>query len=437
MDSEKSITNVKGELGTDLFKIIRNFFPDMLPLLRQTNDWRNKSYITYPHEYLLMEGVFMYLMRIKSRKDIKPCLDNDKSEYYIIENLNKLFGTTLKSVGHGDTINKFLLKFDSAEICDIPVQLTNRLIRKRCFEKLRFLDKYYLVAIDGTGTASFKESASEKELLKVKDGKCNFFQYVVDSKMVFKNGFISPMGSEFIENSEKEFDKQDCEQNGTKRLMKKIKNDFRCLKICVLLDGLSANEPIITNCEEYKWKYFITLRSGSLKTVHSDYEGLISLKPENYKKNGEQDIYWMNDMDYRGHKISILKCIEPDKKNPSKKNIFMYITNFTITSDNVVELLNDGARLRWKIENENFNFEKNDLNFKHLYSRDYEVIKSLFYLMQIAHLIFLVFIYGFYVSKKKVRKIFGSLRRFAEKILLSLIARPVSDFNVRIRLSLV
>jgi len=115
----------------------------------------------------------------------------------------------------------------------------------------------------------------------------------------------------------------------------------------------------------------------------------------------------------------------------------MFITNFIVTKQNVAELYFDGAKQRFKIENENFNFQKNDMNFKHLYSTKYEVIKSLYYLLQVAHLIFLVFIYGFYAEKKKVKKIFGTLTKLAIKILESIISYPVSDFNIRMRLSIV
>lgn len=43
--------------------------------------------------------------------------------------------------------------------------------------------------------------------------------------------------------------------------------------------------------------------------------------------------------------------------------------------------------MRWKIENQGFNLQKNSgLNLEHAYSTDPDVMKSFYYLMQIAHL---------------------------------------------------
>ena len=64
--------------------------------------------------------------------------------------------------------------------------------------------------------------------------------------MVFKNGIVASVGTEFIENETPEFDKQDCEINGAKRLIPDLKKKLPCLPVCALLDGLFANDPIIT-----------------------------------------------------------------------------------------------------------------------------------------------------------------------------------------------
>ena len=48
-------------LACELTKLIRHFFPDLLPLLKQLPDPRHQSYITYPGVILLMTRILSSL----------------------------------------------------------------------------------------------------------------------------------------------------------------------------------------------------------------------------------------------------------------------------------------------------------------------------------------------------------------------------------------
>ena len=90
----------------------------------------------------------------------------------------------------------------------------------------------------------------------------------------------------------------------------------------------------------------------------------------------------------------IIKCHETqyDSKQQSNKTTrHKWLTNFTLTTGNVDVLANQGGRLRWKIENEGFNVQKNsDLNLEHAYSEDPIAQKIFYLLMQLACLFFQV-----------------------------------------------
>lgn len=49
---------------------------------------------------------------------------------------------------------------------------------------------------------------------------------------------VFSIATEFIENEYEEYEKQDCEINATKRLLKKLKYKFKNLPICILGDSL-------------------------------------------------------------------------------------------------------------------------------------------------------------------------------------------------------
>ena len=65
----------------------------------------------------------------------------------------------------------------------------------------------------------------------------------------------------------------------------------------------------------------------------------------------------------------------------------MFLTDLPVTKKNVRGTAEAG-RLRWKIENEGFNTQKNyGYCLEHMYSRLYQGMKNHYYLIQIGHMI--------------------------------------------------
>lgn len=75
-----------------------------------------------------------------------------------------------------------------------------------------------------------------------------------------------------IENLGIIYDKQDCEINAAKRMMKRIKHNFKRLPICLPVDALYFNEPMINMIVENKRTYTITYKEGCTKEVNKYYE---------------------------------------------------------------------------------------------------------------------------------------------------------------------
>jgi hypothetical protein len=77
----------------------------------------------------------------------------------------------------------------------------------------------------------------------------------------------------------------------------------------------------------------------------------------------------------------------PDK--PDQPTKFKWLTNFTLLSTNTPNLANQAGRLRWKIENEGFNLQKNGgFALEHVFSHDETAHKIFYLLLQIALLFF-------------------------------------------------
>ena len=69
----------------------------------------------------------------------------------------------------------------------------------------------------------------------------------------------------------------------------------------------------------------------------------------------------------------------PDGWGPWRMRLF---------GQDTIALANEGGRIRWKIENEGFNVQKNGgYDLEHAYTTDPVASKIFYYLLQIAHLI--------------------------------------------------
>ena len=109
MGKPKRIDMNETELGTDLLKIIENFFQKLIPNLKQMPDWRDERYISYPHYYLLFLLIYLFLFRQKARSDISKKFNSDN----FMANTNTFLNLNLETVSHGDTCNNYLLEFES------------------------------------------------------------------------------------------------------------------------------------------------------------------------------------------------------------------------------------------------------------------------------------------------------------------------------------
>ena len=85
--------------------------------------------------------------------------------------------------------------------------------------------------------------------------------------------------------------------------------------------------------------------------------------------------------------------------------------------NNVDIIANQGGRLRWKIENEGFNIQKNGgFNLEHVYSRDENARKVFYLLLQIAYTLFQLFEKGSLFHTTFPKGV-GSLKNIADRLL--------------------
>ena len=391
-DERKQFSIIRASLKTTW-----HFFGDFGDLFRPVHDPRNLDLITYPLAALGFAGVWMFLCRLGARRQINHLFRGNGPS---AAKFAALFG--VESCPHGDTVNALYSRLNPAEVQEVVSSMVATLIRKKVLYRYRLLDHYFTIAIDGTGRLTFPERHCAHCMTQTHNGKTTYYHPVLEAKLVAANGLVFSVLTEFIENPGEKPTKQDCELKAFYRLADRLKQRFPRLPICLLLDGLFAGGPTFALCEQYDWKYLIVLTEDDLSSVHQELDLLMPLAPENHltvytgvQSKTKQVFRWMNDISYRDtekreHSLSVMECLEtsPRSNGERKTTRFKWVTNLQVKTNNIRILTNQGGRLRWKIENEGFNVQKNGgYALEHAYSRNPTAAKVFYYMLQIAHLL--------------------------------------------------
>jgi len=299
-----------------------------------------------------------------------------------------------------DTVDKVLREINPPELEGLKRLFLKELFTRRGLHKLRLFGKYFTISVDATGYASFEQAPYGGCPFRTsKKGKKTYIQPVLEAKLVGKNGFSLSIATEWILNGG-EYEKQDCELKAFKRLAVKLKRDYPRLPICILADGLYPNKSIFDICRTNNWVFIITLKDTQLKDVWAEVALFDRLyynnKSTEEKVANKEDITvreyrWINGIDYKGHGLNWIECVEAKRNIKTKKEEqtrFVHITCLPVNLANCRQISLHG-RLRWKIENEGFNTQKNGgYKLKHKYSRkNLNAIQNYYQCMQIAHMI--------------------------------------------------
>ena len=403
------------DLIKELYSIIVKYLPKLLDMFENLTDVRNKSYVTYKMKTICVTRLFGLLCGLTTMTDISS---NNFNTDNCIKNLSKICGQTLEEIPYWETIQDVFINMNTNELRNIQKYIVKTLIRSKMFDKYRFNASFQLL-FDGTGLSSHNYNLNNNCLeRKHKDGKISYYKYVLECKLVVGNIIIS-LDSEFIENEKMLTDKQkqDCETNAFKRMIKRIKKNYPKYKFIIIGDGLYATTPIIKLCKKYKWNYIFNLKPDRLKEINETFEDNINYQNE----TNHQNYYLSTDIKYKGISLSAFKYIETKKK---KTTIFRYISDLEIKDSNIKEIVSMG-RKRWKIENEGFYTQKHrTFNISHLNSRNDTAMKNHYFFIQFAHTIRQLLEQGNLLTKSLKLKI-----KEVSHLLLDTLTSKTSDLN--------
>lgn len=383
-------------------KVLYQWFPQLVGWMNEVPDPR--KFHRYSVGNLLMEGLFLFLTGEASRNAA-----NNRAAHgsYYQDNFRRLAEDL--EWAHLDTVDDLLRMIQWTEVEEVKNKMIRRLI-----EKKRIASFYgrYLVAIDATGVSSYDQDSGGTLLYRqTGSGHKTYLNIMLEAKLITPEGLAISLASEPLTNSEAAaYQKQDCELKAFKRLADKIKKNFPRLPVCLLLDGLYPNGPVFDICENKGWKYIAVLKDGSLKLLQEQirdteeaerlrFERPVVMRREGQTVYGNTRYQCIEGLQHDGHPLIWIACMEPpyyEQRHGQRQEEkhFIYVTNLALHQEKrekpgmIIKIVQAG-RLRWKIENEGFNSQKNQgYHLHHKFSRHSVATLQVYYmLLQIAHLI--------------------------------------------------
>lgn len=373
-------------MARQLARTVRHFFPDFNQWLDDLPEHRNPKFLYYHRRHLVWAGVLIFLLHLRSR--LQFTLERGCS--ILAANLVRLSGTSEETIAHGDTLAAWFRHVPAAAILELVRACVRRLIRMKALDDFR-VEGHFLVAIDATGMLTFDKRHCPHCLTRqLANGGTLYYHPVLEAKLVAHNGLALSMATDFIENPEgwTPENKQDCEKKAFYRLADQLQAAFPRTPMCLLMDALYLDHGVLARCARAGWKFLITFKPGSMPAVWQEAQRLLNIQNGNRSAltlpdGTRRDYRWATEVEVGGCHALFCEETAPD----GAVTLFAWLTNFAITRQNVSALADQGGRLRWKIENEGFNTQKNGgFALEHAYCRNGNAARGFYALLQLAHL---------------------------------------------------
>lgn len=398
-----------------LLKTVRHFLGGLSNKMNSIADPRRGDQCVYSQAHLLWLGILLFLTHLGSRRQMRF----ERLADAFLQNIGNLSGQRhLNFVADPDTLAYYARHLPVESMEKLLAWMTRRLIRMKALDPFRLLE-HFTVAIDGSQITTFsREPWPGCPHRKLSDGSTQYFAYVLDAKLVTPCGMALTLVSEMLTNEGNEvFDKQDCELKAFPRLVKKLYELFPRTQLCLLLDSLYASQHVIRLIESKHWKYIITFKKGAMPERFAEAVTLAGIQKDHRLRvkhpKAVQRISWAKALPIAEFTPNVLFCNEQPCSGEARR--FVWLTNFHLCSNNVEKIANKGGRLRWKIENEGFNTQKNNgYEMQHPYSEHVNGFKVFYYLLLIAHYITQLILHGSLI--KSLCKTFGSAKNFARRL---------------------
>lgn len=327
----------------------------------------------------LMSGFAMFSLKDSS------LLEFDQRRQAKNENLKAVYG--IEHIPCDSHMRTILDAVQPATISSIFKDVFTLVEQNHFLEQMVFMNKYYLLSLDGSGYFSSKKIHCDSCLQKQhKNGETTFYHQLLAAAIVHPDcAVVIPLAPEPIVKQDGAT-KNDCERNAAKRFLAQLRQDHPDLPLIITEDALSANAPHIRELHKHDLRYILGVKEGDhaflfayVETAHQTGQTKVY---EQQIKGVIHRFRFLNQVPLNASNQDLrVNFIEYWEITPSKTQRFCKITDFTVTKFNVCELMR-GGRTRWKIENETLNTLKNQgYNLEHNYGHGKQYLSLVFVLL--------------------------------------------------------
>jgi hypothetical protein len=302
-------------------------------------------------------------------------------------------------------------RVDADQVREIPLKMIRKLLKRRIFDGVRLFDHWYVLLVDGSVQEKCRQGFEQDG--KTGSGEARY-RYVLQAMLLGSEGQVFPFMHESMDLHDPVADKEDCELKAFLRLSERVKKEFPRMPLCWVGDALYACQTVVARCEEYHWKYILTLKEGRQPTTWSELLKLLPLSRGNALQthlgtngqDGRVDYRWVEDLMLGEHKTNALLAGEI---TPQAATLYAFMTNYaTLTPQRVVPITHAG-RERHRIE-DYFNTEKNHgIGLEHVFCADPTAAKNYYSMLQVAMILWVITCHGY------LKRIYDWARRATEQ----------------------
>lgn len=302
------------------------------------------------------------------------------------ENMRKIFG--IQKIASDTQMRTILDGVNPNDVRPLFKSVFRSLQRGKALEKMRFMGRYYLVSLDGTGYFTSKKVHCDACLQRKnkRTGEITYSHQMLGAAIVHPNQkTVIPLAPEPIIKQDGE-KKNDCERNAAKRFFEKLRQDHPHLPIIITEDALSANAPHIKELKRHNLRFILGVKPGDHAYLF-DYAAQAQAEGkttefERQEKGVTHRFRFLNDVPLNESNTDVrVNFLEYWEIKGDKTRHFTWITDFTISKLNAYTLMR-GGRARWKIENETFNTLKNQgYHFEHNFGHGRKHLSVVFALL--------------------------------------------------------
>jgi hypothetical protein len=268
--------------------------------------------------------------------------------------------------------------------------------RGKALAEMVFVEGHSLLALDGTGYCSSQEIHGESCLdTHHRNGTVTYAHQLLGAAFIHpdKREVIPLLPEPIVKQDGSE--KNDCERQAAKRFVTKCRRAHPHLKVIVTEDSLSANAPHIETLHAHDMRSILGVKEGDhaflfAQVAEAEQAGRVTYDDREDRPQGMHQRFRfvcgrpLNES-HPSRRVNFIECWETVK---GKVQHCSWVTDLRVNKGTVYRIM-QGARARWRIENETFNTLKNQgYHFEHNVGHGYAQLSVVFAaLMLLAFLV--------------------------------------------------